>query len=202
MSSFSKTFAKQLIFPPTLTVFHEFPGPFLHKCFSGTFSWFPGEWPPRQLKVCTQTDKYTLSFIIPAFFEEEKGIMCYRSQSVSQSVRQQFTSISSYTIDATIIKPICMILLCIQMVTTYLKFFSVFQFWNNSDFSEFTEKCNFSVNFDEIVNFFKCMGGGGESYTTYIKRVLWQHIWNFSQFWNNSDFSDFTQKCNFSVNYS
>ena len=24
---------------------------------------------------------------------------------------------------------------------------------------------------------------------------------NFFQFWNNSDFSDFTQKCNFSVNY-
>ena len=58
----------------------------------------------------------------------------------------QFTSISSYTIDARITKPICMIPLCIQMVATYLKFFYIFQFWNNSDFSDFTQKCNFSRN--------------------------------------------------------
>ena len=43
--------------------------------------------------------------IIPAFFEEKKGIMCYRSPSVCPSVRKQFTSISSYTIDARITKP-------------------------------------------------------------------------------------------------
>ena len=61
-----------------------------------------------------QTDMY---FIIPAFFEEEKGIMCYHSPSVRPSVcpsvRQQFTSISSYTIETRITKLICMIPLCI-----------------------------------------------------------------------------------------
>ena len=36
----------------------------------------------------------------------------------------QFTSISSYTIDARITKPICMIPLCIQMVATYFKFYT------------------------------------------------------------------------------
>ena len=46
----------------------------------------------------------------------------------------QFTSIFSCTIDARITKVICMIPLCIQMVATYLKFFYIFQFWNNSDF--------------------------------------------------------------------
>ena len=50
------------------------------------------------------------------------------SPSVRPSVRKQFTSISSYTIDARITKPICMIPLCIQMVATYLKFFYIFQF--------------------------------------------------------------------------
>ena len=53
-------------------------------------------------------------FVIPAFFEEKKGIVCYRSPSV----RKQFTGISSYTIDARITKPICMIPLCIQKVAT------------------------------------------------------------------------------------
>ena len=42
-----------------------------------------------------------------------------------------------------------MIPLCIQMVANYLKFFSVFQYCNNSDFSDFTPKCNFSVNFSQ-----------------------------------------------------
>ena len=71
----------------------------------------------------------------------------------------QFTSISSYTIDARITKPICMIPLCIQMLATYLKFFYILQFWNNSDFSHFTPKCNFSVNFSQNwFKFFKCMG--------------------------------------------
>ena len=58
----------------------------------------------------------------------------------------QFTSISSYTIDARINKPICMIPLWIQMVATYLKFFYIFQFWNNADFSDFTQKWNFYGN--------------------------------------------------------
>ena len=71
---------------------------------------------------------YILHVIIPAFFEEKKGIMCYRSLSVCPSIWKQFTSISSYTIDARITKPTCMIPLCIHMVATYLKFFYIFQF--------------------------------------------------------------------------
>ena len=39
----------------------------------------------------------------------------------------QFISIS-YTIDARITKPMCMMSLCIQMVAMYLKFFYIFQF--------------------------------------------------------------------------
>ena len=95
----------------------------------------------------------------PSIFLEKKGIMWYRSPSVRPSVRKQFTSISSYTIDARITKPICMIPLCIQMVAMYLKFFYTFQFWNNSDFSDFTQKCNFSGHFSRNwFKFFKCMG--------------------------------------------
>ena len=46
------------------------------------------------------------------------------------------------------------------MVETYLKIFSVFQFWNDSDFSDFTQKCNFSVNFTRNwLNILKCIGG-------------------------------------------
>ena len=98
-------------------------------------------------------------FIIPAFFEEKRGLcVTVRRPSVRPSVRKQFTSIS-YTIVARITKPICMIPLCIQMVATYLKFFYIFQFWNNSDFSDFTQKCNFSGNFSRNwFKFFKCMG--------------------------------------------
>ena len=81
--------------------------------------------------------------------------------SVRPSVRQQFTSISSYTIDARINKLICMIPLCIQMVTTYLQFFYYFQFWNDSDFSDFTTK---------FVQIFQVYGG--MPYTSYIIRVL------------------------------
>ena len=88
--------------------------------------------------------------------------MCYRP-SGRRSVRQQFTSISSYTIDARITKPICMIPLCIQ---TYLKYFYYFQFWNNSDFSDFTQKCNFSGNLSQNLSKFWSV------YTSYIKRVL------------------------------
>ena len=70
----------------------------------------------------------------------------WRGADFERKLLLQFTSISSYTIDARITKPICMIPLCIQMVATYLKFFYIFQFWNNSDFSDFTQKCNFSRN--------------------------------------------------------
>ena len=120
--------------------------------------------------------------IIPAFFEEKKGIMCYRSSSVRPSVRlsvrpsvrKQFTSISSYTIDARITKPICMIPLCIQMVATYLKFFYIFRFWNNSDFSDFTQKCNFSGNFSRNwFKFFRCMG---ESHIHHISNGFYHVI--------------------------
>ena len=82
----------------------------------------------------------------------------------------QFTSISSYAIDARITKPICMIPLYIQMVATYLKIFYIFQFWNNSDFSDFTQKCNFSGNFSQ--NWFKFFKYEGKSHSSYIKRVL------------------------------
>ena len=37
-----------------------------------------------RLHHCTASEKYV---IIPAFFEEKKGIMCYRSSSVHPSVR-------------------------------------------------------------------------------------------------------------------
>ena len=70
----------------------------------------------------------------------------WRGADFERKLLLQFTSISSYTIDARITKPICMIPLCIQMMATYLKFFYIFQFWNNSDFSDFTQKCNFSGN--------------------------------------------------------
>ena len=91
--------------------------------------------------------------IIPTFFEDEKGIVCYcLSSSICPSVRQQFTSIS-YTIDARITKPIFMIPLCIQMVATCLEFYYVFQFWNNSDCRDFTQKCNFSVNYSLVLWF-------------------------------------------------
>ena len=87
--------------------------------------------------ACIFESKHMFTFIyatviIPTFFEDEKGIVCYCSsssvcRSICPSVRQQFISIS-YTIDARITKPICMIPLCIQMVATCLKFYYVFQF--------------------------------------------------------------------------
>ena len=55
--------------------------------------------------------------------------VCLSCPSGRPSVSQQFTSNSSYTIDARITKLICMILLCIQMVATYLELFYIFQFW-------------------------------------------------------------------------
>ena len=104
----------------------------------------------------------------PRVFRRKKGDYVLPF-AVCPASRQQFTRISSYTIDARMTKPICMIPLCVQMLTMYLKFFS--QFWNNSDFSDFTPKCNFSVNFSRNwLNFFEVYGG--KSYTTYIKRVL------------------------------
>ena len=51
--------------------------------------------------------------VIPTFFEEKRGLcVTVRRPSAGPSVRQQFTSISSYTIDARITKLICMIPLC------------------------------------------------------------------------------------------
>ena len=105
-------------------------------------------------------------WLSPHFSKKKRGL-CVTVRP--PACRQQFTSISSYTIDARITKTICMIPLCIQMLATYLKFFSVFQFWNNSDFSDFTQKCNFSVNYEIVYNFLSVWG---KSYTSYIKRVL------------------------------
>ena len=91
--------------------------------------------------------------------------------------------------------------LYIQMLATYLKFFSVFQFWKNSDFSDFTQKCNFSVNhLRNLLELFKCMGG---SHIHHISNRFYHVIIKFFSnlpFWYNSDFSDFRQKCNFSIN--
>ena len=101
-------------------------------------------------------------YCYPRVFRRKKGIMCYRSPSVhpsvrlvvGPSVRQQFTIISSwYTFDSRS-RPICVIPLCIHMLATYLKFSTSSR--NNSDFIDFTQKCNFSVNFSKN---FKCMRG-------------------------------------------
>ena len=80
-----------------------------------------------------------------------------------------------------------MIPLCIQMVAKYLKFFSVFQFCNNSDFSDFTPKCNFSVNFSQnLLNILSEWGGGGVIHniyqTSFIKWLSdhpqkWKYRW-------------------------
>ena len=79
---------------------------------------------------------YVNCIFIPAFLEQKGGLrVTVRRPSVHPSgrpsVRQQFTSIFSNTIDARITKPIWIISLCIQMLATYYKIFSVFQFWNN-----------------------------------------------------------------------
>ena len=116
-------------------------------------------------------------FYYPRVFRRKKGdyvLPFVVRPSVRPSVRKQFTSISSYTIDARITKPICMIPLCIQMVATYLKFFYIFQFWNNSDFSDFTQKCNFSGNFSRNwFKFFRCMG---ESHIHHISNGFYHVI--------------------------
>ena len=83
----------------------------------------------------------------------------WRGADFERKLLLQFTIISSYTVDARITKPICMIPLYIQMVATYLKFFYIIQFWNNADFRDFTPKCNFSGNFSwNWFKFFKSMG--------------------------------------------
>ena len=64
----------------------------------------------------------------------------------------QFTSIFC-TIDARITKLICMIPLCIQMMATYLKFFYVFQFWNNSDILWFYTKIQILCFKENTFNF-------------------------------------------------
>ena len=62
-----------------------------------------------------------------------------------------------------------MIPLCIQMLATYLKFFLSSSFEKKSDLSDFTTKCDFSLNYlRNLLEFFKCMG---ESYAIHIKPV-------------------------------
>ena len=52
------------------------------------------------------------------------------------------------------------------MLATYLKFVSIFQFINNSDFSDFSQKCNFSVNYSRSwLKKIKCMGGNHIQHT-------------------------------------
>ena len=63
------------------------------------------------------------TLLSPRFSKKKRGL-CVTVRR--PSIQKQFTSISSYTIDARITKPICMIPLCIQMVATYLKFFYIF----------------------------------------------------------------------------
>ena len=87
----------------------------------------------------------------------------------------------SYTVDARTTKPICMIPLYVQMLATY-----IWKFWIDSDFSDFTQKCNFSVIYSwNWLKFLSVLEGGG-SYTSYIKRVLscdfqispkWKYWW-------------------------
>ena len=116
----------------------------------------------KEIKVMMEYNYIPSQHYYPRVFRRKKGdyVLPFAVRpSVRPSVRKQFTSISSYTIDARITKPICMIPLCMQMVATYLNFFYIFQFWNNSDFSDFTQKCNFSGNFSRNwFKFFKCMG--------------------------------------------
>ena len=102
-------------------------------------------------------DKFIIWYwiIIPGVFKEKKGIVCYRSPSF----RQQCTIISSYTIDARITKPICVIPLCIQMLATYLKFFSVFHFEIIQILVIYPKMQFLCKLFMKLVKKNKCMGG-------------------------------------------
>ena len=51
------------------------------------------------------------------------------------------------TIDARMGKHACMVPLSIVIVATYLYLSTTAHFKKNSDFSDFTQKCNFSVNY-------------------------------------------------------
>ena len=95
--------------------------------------------PQLKLGNTSTSATYKSCFYYPRVFQRKKGdyllpfaVLQFVGPSVGPSVcpsvRKQFTSISSYTVDARITKPICMIPLCIQMVATYLKFFYIFQF--------------------------------------------------------------------------
>ena len=54
----------------------------------------------------------------------------------------------SHTIDAWIEKHACMVPIRIVIMATYLQFISNSPFWWNSDFSDFTQKFNFSVHYE------------------------------------------------------
>ena len=109
-------------------------------------------WPDMtKFNICSKFAHPNLIIVIkmwcyPSVFRRKKRGLCVTVRR-RPSVRQQFTSISSYTIDARITKSIWMIPLCIQMVATYLQFFYVFQFWNNSDISDFTQKMQILCEF-------------------------------------------------------
>ena len=90
-----------------------------------------------------------------------KKIICYFSYPSTPLTLLMLESPNKYAWYpyARITKQICMIPLCIQMLATYLKFFSDFQFLNNSEFSDFTQKCNFSVNYSwNCLKIGQCMG--------------------------------------------
>ena len=77
---------------------------------------------------------YQTSFIMWLSDHHRKWKYRWRGRILKENcLLLQFTSIFSCTFNARITKLICMIPLCTQMVATYLKFFYVFQFWNNSD---------------------------------------------------------------------
>ena len=91
---------------------------------------------------------YQTSFIMWLSDHPRKWKYRWRGRILKENcLLLQFTSIFSCTFNARITKLICMITLCIQMVATYLKFFYVFQFWNNSDsiFLWFYTKYKFSA---------------------------------------------------------
>ena len=86
------------------------------------------------------------SLIIPAFFEDCVLPFAVRL-SVCPSVWPTAIPFYSSIFDARITKSIYLIPLCTQMLVTYLIIFSVFQFLDNSHFSDFIQNCNFSVNY-------------------------------------------------------
>ena len=94
------------------------------------------------------------------------------------------------TIDARIIKPICMIPLCIQMVATYLKFFYIFQFWKHSDFSDFTQNAISLGIYHKISSNFLSVWGDVIYIIYQTGFIMWlsDHPWKWKYSWRGTDF--------------